>query len=145
MIGNYSNKIDSKGRITIPSKFRNELGEVIVASYGFENSIELRTLSEFKKWSDLLIDKGNFVKSARELQRIILGQSFDIKVDKAGRILMPKALLKLAQIENEVVIVGIGDKLEIHSSNNWEKHISDNQQNDKSIEQLAEELYNKGE
>lgn len=140
MIGNYKNKLDDKGRLTIPSKFRNELGEVVIISYGFDNTLEIRTKKAFEQWSNSLVAKGNLNKKARELQRIVLGNSFDLSLDKAGRINVPKELMQLAGIEKEVSIVGIGDKIEVHSASAWDKTMSNAEELAASMEELAQAL-----
>ncbi len=142
MIGNYKNKLDDKGRLTIPSKFRNELGEVIVISYGFDNTLEIRTKKAFDDWSDSLIAKGNLSKNARALQRMILGNSFDLSVDKAGRINLPKELISMTNLEKEVSLVGIGDKIEVHSASQWDAKNNSAEDLATSMEELAEALAN---
>ncbi len=140
MIGNYKNKLDEKGRITIPSKFRDELGAEIVISYGFDNTLELRTAKAFKEWIDTLSAKGNLNKNARQLSRLILGNSFDLTVDKSGRINVPNDLLEKANILKEVSLVGIGDKIEIHASEQWDSINNDADNLAASMEELAEAL-----
>ncbi len=142
MIGNYKNKLDDKGRLTIPSKFRNELGELIVISYGFDNTLEIRTKKAFEEWSDSLIAKGNLSKNARALQRMILGNSFELALDKAGRANVPNNLLEMAKIEKEVALVGIGDKIEVHSASQWDSINNDADNLAMSMEELAEALAN---
>lgn len=142
MIGNYSNKLDDKGRLSIPSKFRNELGNVIVISYGFDNTLEIRTSKAFDDWSYSLIAKGNLSKSARKLQRLILGNSFEVNIDKAGRALLPKQLLDISKLDKDLTLIGIGDKIEIHSLKHWKSMTSDVDEMSKSLEKLAEELSN---
>ncbi len=142
MIGNYKNKLDDKGRLTIPSKFRNELGDAIVISYGFDNTLEIRTKKAFDEWLASLIAEGNLSKNARQLQRLVLGNSFELTLDKAGRANVPKDLLNLVKIEKEVAIVGIGDKLEVHAAEQWDNSMSSAEDLAKSMEELAEALAN---
>lgn len=140
MIGNYRNKIDDKARLTLPAKLRNELGGAIVISAGFDNTLEIRTQKNFKIWMDSLTSKGNLSSNARNLSRIILGNSFEVNVDKAGRVLVPKDLFGIANIEREVVLVAVGEKVEIHSAQQWDKLMQDSKALTKSLEQMADEL-----
>jgi len=140
MIGNYKNKLDDKNRLTIPAKFRNELGLIVVVSYGFDNTLELRTSQSFNSWSQSLINKGNLSSNARNLSRIILGNSFELELDNSGRILLPKQLVNLIKLNKDVVLIGVGDKIEIHPAEQWEKLTSEPSQMTKSLEQMAEEL-----
>lgn len=140
MIGNYKNKIDDKGRMTIPSKFRNELGEAVVISFGFDNTLEIRTKLAFDDWMNSLKIKGNLNANARKLQRIILGNSFDLSIDKAGRINLPASLIELAKIDKEVAIVGIGDKIEVHSAEQWDALTNPDDDLSATMEELAAAL-----
>lgn len=140
MIGNYLNKLDDKGRLTMPSKFRNELGESIVISYGFDNTLEIRTIKAFEEWSNSLIAKGNLSSTARQLQRMILGNSFEVTLDKAGRALLPKVLIQVANLKKEVALVGIGNKIEVHDADQWNSMSTDSNTMTKTLEELAEEM-----
>ncbi len=142
MIGNYSNKLDDKARLTIPAKFRDELGSSIVASYGFDNTIEIRTSKSFEIWMKSLTSKGNLSKNARQLSRVILGNSFELTLDKAGRVLLPKPLIKLIGLDKEVTLIGIGDKIEVHPTKQWDNITSDTESMAKSLEEIAEALNN---
>ncbi len=137
MIGNYKNKIDDKGRMTIPAKLRDELGIDIVVSLGFDSTLEMRTAEEFKAWSDSLINKGNLNINARKLQRMVLGNSFELSVDKSGRVNMPNDLLSLLKIDKEVVLVGVGNKVEIHPAEAWEEANKNPEDLSKQMEELA--------
>ncbi len=140
MIGNYSNKLDDKGRLTIPAKFREELGKVVVISIGFDNTLEIRTSKSFEKWKESLTSKGNLSKNARNLSRAILGNSFELTLDKAGRALLPKQLIDLIKLTKDVTLIGVGDKVEVHSTKQWDDLTSDTETMTKSLEEMAEEL-----
>ncbi len=140
MIGNYKNKLDEKGRLTIPSKLRNELGEAIVISFGFDGTLEIRTKKAFDDWSNSLIAKGNLNAAARQLQRMVLGNSFELTVDKAGRINVPANLLAMTKIEKEVTLVGIGEKIEVHATEQWDSMNGNSDELAMSMEELAAAL-----
>ncbi len=137
MIGNYKSKLDDKGRMTIPSKLRDDLGSDIVVSFGFENAIEMRTKEDFDSWSNEIREKGNLDQATRRLQRIILSNSFHLTVDKSGRVNMPDNLLGLAKIDKEITLCGIGDKVEIFATELWEKENSNPDELSKEMEELA--------
>ncbi len=139
MFGNYNNKLDDKGRLTIPSKLREELGTEVVISFGFEKVLEVRTKKEFEIWSQSLLDKGNLSKNARDLQRAILGHSFELSIDKAGRVNVPDSLIALSKLSKEVTLIGVGNKLEIHSADNWANFADDGD----ALSNLMEDLANK--
>ncbi len=140
MIGNYRNKLDDKARLAIPAKLRTQLGSSIVISAGFDNTLEIRTKKDFDAWMDTLTSKGNLSSNARKLSRMILGNSFEVNLDKAGRALLPKELLSIVGIKKEAVLVAVGDKVEIHAAEQWDKLMSDSKALTKSLEEMADEL-----
>ncbi len=139
MLGNNKVSIDEKGRLTIPTKFRKEIGSVVVVSFEFENMLVIRKKEEWEKWSNLLIKKGNLKKAARIIQRKIFGNSAEISVDSKGRILLPKTLTEIAKLGNSVQVIGVGNKIEIVSENSWDE-MMDDKDNEMSIEEAAEVL-----
>lgn len=136
-IGNHLNSIDNKGRMIVPSKFRKYLKNTVVLSLEFENTLVLRETSEFEKWSKLITEKSVFSKDVRLLQRLIFGRSEKINIDAKGRINISPELLKTCKIKNDVQIVGVGNKIEIHSIESWNKI---NTSTNVSLENIAEKL-----
>lgn len=119
MIGNYKHTIDSKGRLTIPSRFRKELGSIVFVSLGLDNVIDIRSKKAFEQMQETLLSKGTFNKNSRLVQRTILGNSFEVELDKQGRALMPKELVERVSLENAVQVIGVGSKLEVYSTTKW--------------------------
>jgi MraZ protein len=116
MIGNFKYSVDDKGRITIPSKLRNELGDTLYVTKDFDNVLSLRTRNQFDELQNTLLAQSAFSKDVRNLQRTIIGNTFELQPDKQGRILLPKNLMDDTGIENEVVIVASGNRIEIFST-----------------------------
>ncbi len=121
----------------MPSKLREQLGSEVVISFSFGNVLEIRTKDAFQDWSNSLLEKGNFKKEARELQRLVLGNSFELSIDKAGRVNIPDNLIALVKLEKEVTLIGVGDKLEIHSTSAWEAVTDDSEDLANKMEELA--------
>ena len=140
MIGNYKSVLDEKNRITIPTKFREELGSFIVVSYGFDKTLEIRSSKSFEKWVETLSKKGNLASDSRKLSRIILGNSFNVTLDKAGRALIPKNLTGLINLTKEAMIIGTGNKLEIHTKEQWDDINSNPEEMAKILSEMAESL-----
>ncbi len=120
--GSYSHKLDSKGRMVLPSRFREELGQFVVATIGIERCV---TLYPAKQWEELLerletLPSGN--NKARDLRRIILASAHELEVDSTGRILVPQALRQYANINQEVSVNGNGDRLEIWDMAMWNSY-----------------------
>lgn len=138
-IGSYINKIDDKGRMIVPSNFKKILDTTIFLSLEFENTLVIRTKDDFQKWENELKDLDPLKKSTRTLQRLILGNSEKIKIDSKGRINIPNILLKNSNIGKNVVVVGVGNKIEIHSEDVWNEMNT----NKFSLEDAAEEISKK--
>ncbi|MCR5101609.1 MAG: division/cell wall cluster transcriptional repressor MraZ [Butyrivibrio sp.] len=118
--GEYSHTIDAKGRLIIPSKFRESLGENFVVTRGLDGCLFVFTSEgwdEFESKIQVLpIDN----KDARMLSRFFIAGAADAEVDKQGRINIPANLIQHAAIEKDAVIAGVGGRLEIWSKERWE-------------------------
>ncbi len=136
-IGNHEVSLDEKGRIVIPSKLKDTFKDSdLVISFEFENAIVLREKDDFDNWVKQLVEKGNFDSKARTLQRLILGNSWNMSMDSKGRILIPNKLLNVLDTKSKVVMVGVWNKIEIFSKEYWD---SINNSDDKlSIEELGD-------
>ena len=138
MIGNFENKLDSKGRVLVPSKLRKDLGSNIYISPGLDNVLTLRNEKEYKGWSEEFMKLPSNKANVRKIQRAILGNTFKISVDKIGRINIPDSLLERAGIEDDMVFVGLGKRIEIFSKDSWVKFMD--QSGNGILEDAAEEL-----
>ena len=126
LIGNYSHTIDAKGRVSIPAKFREELGSQIVVTKGPGECVLVYSLEKFeplRKSIEALPFTQNKVK------HFFLGDAFDVELDKQGRILMPPPLRIYSKLEKDVSVVGMSDHIEIWNSGNWEAEEKDNEEN----------------
>lgn len=137
VIGQYEGKIGEKYQIAIPKKFREELGDKLIITKGFEGCLVV--VSE-GNWKNLLedIEGRPFTDRAnREKQRFILGNASMVELDSKGRFVLPEYLRKYAEITTDLVYVGIERFFEIWDKTKWE-----NQQEDlaNNIESIAEKL-----
>ncbi len=119
LTGNYQYNLDDKGRLTIPSKLREQLGNAVVVSLNFDNTLALRRKVDFETFKQTLLNKNQMKSNVRIVTRTILGNSFELDFDSQGRILIPEILIKTIQLKKNVQIIGVGDKLEIISLENW--------------------------
>lgn len=138
-IGNYKHSIDEKGRLKIPSKFRDFLGNKIILSLGFDNTLVLRTEENYETWKQNLLSKDQLKSNARMISRAILGNSFDIEFDGQGRLLIPDFLLQKAKIKKFVQVIGVGANIEIQSSENWDEFMKKIDKGE--LEKLAEDIH----
>ncbi|AHI54009.1 cell division protein MraZ [Spiroplasma sabaudiense Ar-1343] len=137
LLGTFEHNLDEKSRLTIPSKLRNQLGDTIYISKGFEGCLEVRSQNEFEIWYKEISQHSSTNSNARLLARQIFSNSSEIDFDSAGRIKIPTNLLSLGDIKKSVLILGIGDKIEI-----WdiEKYRDYSNQHLTDLESVANEL-----
>lgn len=115
----YNHSIDAKGRIIVPAKFREELGDEFVVTLGLDGCLFLYPNAEWEEFvAQLKQLPGN--RQARQLQRYFLAGAVNCEVDKQGRILIPAKLREHAKLEKEVVFVGVLGKIEIWSKEQWD-------------------------
>ena len=119
--GEYSHSIDAKGRLIIPTKFRDLLGEQFVVTKGFDGCLFVFAAEGWEKFEEKLQSLPMDKPEARMLTRFFLAGAIDAEIDKQGRILIPSNLLEHAKIEKEAVIAGVGNRAEIWSKAEWEK------------------------
>jgi len=137
-MGEYHHSIDEKGRIIIPSKFRNELGESFIVTRGIENCLFVYSLPEWEKIVTKLKSLPFTKKDARNFTRFFLSGATTVEFDKQGRINIQSPLASYAKLEKECVVVGVNDRLEIWSLDSWNKFFEDNQEN---LSDIAENLF----
>lgn len=137
-LGTYQHSIDDKNRLSLPAKLVAKFSNrVVVASKGFEGCLELRSVEDFANWSEKILSYSPNKKDSRILARQVLANSAEIELDKANRILLPEVLKKLASLNKNVVIIGLGNKLEVWDAKAYAKFT--NETNDK-FEEVAERI-----
>lgn len=120
LIGQYTSKLTDKDRVSVPKKFREELGKELILAKWYENSLVLVSIDSWRGLLKRLIGKRTLViEPVRDIDRFILGSAFEVKLDKQGRFIVPEKLLDYAEIKDEVVFVGLNDRVEIWSGDNW--------------------------
>ena len=118
-IGEYHHSIDDKGRLIIPSKFREELGNKFIITRGIENCLFVYSLESWKKIVNKLETLPFTKKDARAFIRFFLSGASEAEFDKQGRINITSPLISYANITKECVVIGTGDRLEIWSEESW--------------------------
>ena len=119
--GEYSHSIDAKGRLIVPAKFRELLGDQFVVTKGFDGCLFMFAQDGWDQFEEKLQALPMDKPEARMLGRFFISGAIDAEVDKQGRILLPANLLQHAKIEKEAVIAGVGNRVEIWSKAEWEK------------------------
>ena len=122
LTGEYSHSIDTKGRLIIPSKFREILGEDFVITKGMDGCLSLYPSNEWNIFEEKLRTLPLTNKNARAFTRFFLGSAVDGGLDKQGRVLISSALRNFAGLEKEVVLVGVLDRVEIWNKEKWDEN-----------------------
>ena len=117
----YSHSIDAKGRVIVPAKFREELGETFVVTQGLDGCLFVFPNEEWKNFEEKLKTLPMANKDARKFVRFFLAGAALAEVDKQGRILLPAVLRQFAGLEKDVVLVGVGSRVEIWDKKRWEE------------------------
>lgn len=124
-MGEYSHTIDAKGRIIVPAKFRDNLGDNFVITKGLDNCLFVYTSDDWFKFEEKLRALPLTNKDARKFTRFFLAGAAEMEVDKQGRILIPSVLREFASLDRDVVFVGVGSRIEIWDKTRWNESISD--------------------
>ncbi len=139
-IGEYNHTLDNKGRITIPSKFRETLGEEFVLTKGLDNCLFIYPKSEWKIFEDKLKTLPLTNKDARAFVRFFFAGASECTLDKQGRILIPPNLRDHSNIEKDAIVIGVSTRIEIWSSENWKNYTEDDNLSYESIAENMQEL-----
>lgn len=123
-LGQYHHNIDSKGRLTIPVRFRDQLAtDGAFITQGFDQNLMVLTKQSFEEIYHRVNQLSMTSNMARILKRLIFANANQVDVDKAGRILIPQYLRSAAVLDGDAMVVGVGDYIEIWSPALWEEQI----------------------
>lgn len=137
LIGEYRSKIGLKKRVSLPKKFRKELGENLILTRGYEDALVLVNKGMWEKIAKEIID-GSFInKNIRDTSRFLVGSAKEIQTDSQGRFVIPEALYEHAELSDEVVFIGLVNWIEIWSKDKWIERLNYLKKNG---EEIAEEL-----
>ena len=136
-IGEYQHTIDSKGRLFIPARFREGLGDKFILTKGLDGCLFVYPPKEWTAIEQKMRSLPFTRADARAFVRFFFSGATDCEVDKQGRILIPATLREYAGLEKESMVVGISSRVEIWAKHRWEEY---NQQTSASAEQLAEKI-----
>ena len=122
-LGTYIHRLDNKGRLTLPSKFRPFLGQDLVVTKGMDKCLFLFPQARWKPLAEKLDALPLGKREARRARRWLLGNASVVTPDRLGRILLPQALREYAGIDQEVVIVGLETYIELWAPETWQEEL----------------------
>ena len=138
LMGEFHHNIDEKGRLIIPSKFRSELGETFIITKGLDKCLFIYSMNEWNKIIEKLSTLQFTKKNVRAFERAFIGGASTIEFDRQGRINITSPLVQYANINKECVIIGVCERLEIWSKEEFEKYMKENEE---SLEEITEDLF----
>ena len=140
LIGEYEHSLDAKGRLIMPAKLRDDMGEKFILTTGLDGCLFGFSMSEWEKFEDKLKALPITNKNARNFVRFFLSGATECELDKQGRFLIAGKLREVAKLDKDVTIIGAGTRIEIWDKAKWEKHNSEENLSIEEIEQNMEDL-----
>ena len=137
-IGEYHHNIDEKSRLIMPSKFRYDLGETFVITRGMDSCLFVYTKETWNNITNKLSELSFTKKDVRAFQRFFLSAATICEFDKQGRINISSPLASYANLTKECVIIGVNDRIEIWSKENFDKFLNESMEN---VTEIAEHLF----
>jgi len=122
LIGHYESSLSEKNRVAVPKKFRSELGGRMIVAKWYEQCLVLISEEKWQGLMDKLTGKSEFVTGpVRDTDRFVLGSAFELRPDNQGRVVLLQSLVDYANLRDNVVFLGVGDKVEIWNKAKWEE------------------------
>ena len=140
LIGEYKHNLDAKKRLSIPSKFRKELGEGAVITRGLDNCLFVFPSAYWAKLAERLGNMPIVQQDSRSFARLLLSGAMEVDFDGLGRILIPEYLKDYAGLGKAVVIAGLYNRLEIWDDQRWQQYKSNLEKNSDSIAEKLKEI-----
>ncbi len=141
LIGEYVHTLDSKKRLSLPSKFRREVGRKVVITRGLDACLFMFPQTSWKKIAEKLQTLPIGGADTRGMSRFLLAGACETEVDGAGRILIPEYLKEFADLRSRVVLAGVSDRVEIWNEKTWEEY---KRRIEKGADQMAQTLGDMG-
>ena len=136
-MGEYQHSVDAKGRLIVPAKFREALGETFVVTRGLDNCLFGYPMNEWRKLEEKLKDLPMTKKDTRAFARFFFSGASEVEIDKQGRINIPSTLITHAHLEKECVVLGVSNRIEIWAKDAWEIYFNESEQ---SFNEIAENM-----
>ena len=136
-LGQYRHSLDNKGRMIVPARFRESLDGTIYLTQGFDQNLRVLPEAAFVSIYQRVTEMSSTNPTARQLRRLIFSTAQQVDIDSNGRILIPKYLRDVANLNEEAIVVGVGEALEIWSPEAWETQNQLIQDSDSNAERFA--------
>ncbi len=127
-LGTHSPRLDDKGRLILPARFRDQLEEGVVVTRGQERCLYVFPVAEFARLADQLRQAPVTSKQARDYLRVFLSGASDEMVDRQGRVTIPTALRTYAGLTRDCAVIGAGQRVEIWDATAWDTYLAEQEQ-----------------
>lgn len=137
LLGTYTPRMDAKGRLALPAKFRSQLSGRFVLARGQERCVYLLPAGEFRRMAGRIqkVSVGN--KATRDYLRVFLSGAVDEEADSKGRVMIPPMLRDYAHLDREIAVIGVGTRAEIWDKATWDAYLSDREED---YSQIADDV-----
>ena len=122
LIGQFTHDLDPKKRLTLPAKWRADLGKKVVVTNGLDTSLFVFAAKEWERVAEKLSSMSFGNADSRHFNRFLLSNAFETDVDAQGRILIPDTLKKFAKLENKIVLAGVHSRIELWNEEEWKRY-----------------------
>ncbi len=139
LMGEYSHSLDTKGRLIMPAKLRQDIGDKFILTKGLDGCLFAFSQTEWNNFEEKLKSLPLSDKNARNFVRFFLSGATECEIDKQGRFLIPNNLRTAANLEKDAIIIGVGTRIEIWNKETWEKC-----DEEISADEIAENMANLG-
>lgn len=137
LIGEYTHTIDDKNRLSLPAKFRSEMGKRVVLARGLDKCVAIFTEKEWKKIAEKLSESSMLQADNRSFNRFMFGGAVEAEVDSIGRVLLPDFLKEWGKLQNKVAVIGVQARVEVWNEEAWK---ANKETIEKQADTLAEKL-----
>ena len=124
-IGEYEHSVDAKGRVIMPAKLREDIGEKFILTKGLDGCLFAYSQTEWTNFEEKLKTLPLTNKNARDFVRFFLSGAIECEIDKQGRFLIPSNLRNYSKLDKDIVILGVGTRIEIWNKDTWNKSAED--------------------
>ena len=137
LIGEFEHSIDTKGRLVLPAKIKDDLGKEFIVTKGLDGCLFGYSLAEWSKFEEKLKTLPLTNKITRDFVRFFLSGAVEEETDKQGRFLLPANLREYASLTKDAVIIGVGTRIEIWDKKKWNEY---NSEENLSVDKIAEKM-----
>lgn len=141
LLGEYSHNLDAKGRVSVPAKFREDLGHTFIVTKGLDNCLFAYSKEEWKTFEEKLKNLPLTNMSARNFIRFFFSGATECEIDKQGRINIPQNLREYASLSKDVYIIGVSTRVEIWDKEKWDNYTSPENMD---LDEIANQMSNLG-